>query len=281
VKKFLILILLFLIISIPNLVNAQGIVKGNGDIVIKSNEEVRGDVRLGNGNVTVYGKVFGNIIVLKGDINLKEKSYVRGDVITYNGRIIMDDEAIVVGRRIEFPPEVSSENSNNLNIPPVFLSNEGLLLKIVIILLIAIFSLLFLILFEKSFINISSYFVKNILYIIPLSIIIFTLSLFIIPKEAIFPFGRSIYIIYIITLIILGFCGISVVVNKLGNYILKIFKKDLQDNIGERILSTIIGILVVFIFIILPKVGFLFLTIFASISFGITFLYLIEKIFKS
>ncbi|HQP00482.1 MAG TPA: polymer-forming cytoskeletal protein [Caldisericia bacterium] len=280
-KKFLILILLFLIISIPNLVNAQGIVKGNGDIVIKSNEEVRGDVRLGNGNVTVYGKVFGNIIVLKGNINLKEKSYVRGDVITYNGRIIMDDEAIVVGRRIEFPPEVSSENSNNLNIPPVFLSNEGLLLKIVIILLIAIFSLLFLILFEKSFINISNYFVKNILYIIPLSIIIFTLSLFIIPKEAIFPFGRSIYIIYIITLIILGFCGISVVVNKLGNYILKIFKKDLQDNIGERILSTIIGILVVFIFIILPKVGFLFLTIFASISFGITFLYLIEKIFKS
>jgi len=281
VKKFLILILLFLIISIPNLVNAQGIVKGNGDIVIKSNEEVRGDVRLGNGNVTVYGKVFGNIIVLKGDINLKEKSYVRGDVITYNGRIIMDDEAIVVGRRIEFPPEESTENSNNLNIPPIFLSNEGLLLKIVIILLIAIFSLLFLILFEKSFINISSYFVKNILYIIPLSIIIFTLSLFIIPKEAIFPFGRSIYIIYIITLIILGFCGISVVVNKLGNYILKIFKKDLQDNIGERILSTIIGILVVFIFIILPKVGFLFLTIFASISFGITFLYLIEKIFKS
>lgn len=280
-KKFLILILLFLIISIPNLVNAQGIVKGNGDIVIKSNEEVRGDVRLGNGNVTVYGKVFGNIIVLKGDINLKEKSYVRGDVITYNGRIIMDDEAIVVGRRIEFPPEESTENSNNLNIPPIFLSNEGLLLKIVIILLIAIFSLLFLILFEKSFINISSYFVKNILYIIPLSVIIFTLSLFIIPKEAIFPFGRSIYVIYIITLIILGFCGISVVVNKLGNYILKIFKKDLQDNIGERILSTIIGILVVFIFIILPKVGFLFLTIFASISFGITFLYLIEKIFKS
>lgn len=280
-KKFLILILLFLIISIPNLVNAQGIVKGNGDIVIKSNEEVRGDVRLGNGNVTVYGKVFGNIIVLKGNINLKEKSYVRGDVITYNGRIIMDDEAIVIGRRIEFPPEESTENSNNLNIPPIFLSNEGLLLKIVIILLIAIFSLLFLILFEKSFINISSYFVKNILYIIPLSVIIFTLSLFIIPKEAIFPFGRSIYVIYIITLIILGFCGISVVVNKLGNYILKIFKKDLQDNIGERILSTIIGILVVFIFIILPKVGFLFLTIFASISFGITFLYLIEKIFKS
>jgi len=281
VKKFLILILLFLIISIPNLVNAQGIVKGNGDIVIKSNEEIRGDVRLGNGNVTVYGKVLGNIIVLKGNINLKEKSYVRGDVITYNGRITMDDEAIVVGRRIEFPPEESSENSNNLNIPPIFLSNEGLLLKIVIILLTAIFSLLFLILFEKIFINISSYFVKNILYIIPLSIVIFTLSLFIIPKEAIFPFGRSIYIIYIITLIILGFCGISVIVNKLGNYILKIFKKDLQDNISEKILSTIIGVLVVFIFIILPKVGFLFLTIFASISFGITFLYLIEKIFKS
>jgi len=281
VKKFLILILLFLIISIPNLVNAQGIVKGNGDIVIKSNEEIRGDVRLGNGNVTVYGKVLGNIIVLKGNINLKEKSYVRGDVITYNGRITMDEEAIVVGRRIEFPPEESSENSNNLNIPPIFLSNEGLLLKIVIILLTAIFSLLFLILFEKIFINISSYFVKNILYIIPLSIVIFTLSLFIIPKEAIFPFGRSIYIIYIITLIILGFCGISVIVNKLGNYILKIFKKDLQDNISEKILSTIIGVLVVFIFIILPKVGFLFLTIFASISFGITFLYLIEKIFKS
>ncbi|MGB9843486.1 MAG: bactofilin family protein [Caldisericia bacterium] len=282
-KKLILSIFLFLIILLvsPNLVKAQGIIKGSGDIVVKANEEIRGDIRLGNGNVTVYGKVYGNIIVLKGNITLREKSYVRGDIITYNGRIIMDEEAVVVGRRIEFPPKESTENTTGLNIPPLFLSNEGLLLKIVGILVITIFSLLFLILFEKTFLNISNYFNKNIFYIIPVSIVIFALSVFIIPKEAIFPFGRSIYIIYIITLIIFGLCGISILANKLGDYILKIFKKDLQENIGVRILSTIIGILIIFIFIILPKIGFLFLGLFVSISFGITFLYLIEKLFKS
>jgi hypothetical protein len=280
-KKYLILIFLILFILLPEIVNAQGIIKGKGDIVIKANEEVRGDIRVGNGNVTVYGKVYGNIIVLKGNINLKDKSYVMGDIITYNGRIFMDDEAVVVGRRIEFPPKETTEDNTGLNLPPLFLSNEGLLLKIVIILIITIFSLLYLILFEKSFMNILNYVSKNLLYIIPLSVLIFALSIFIMPKEAIFPFGKSIYLIYIITLIILGLCGISILTNKLGNLILKFFKKDLQDNIGIRILSTIIGILFIFILIILPKIGFIFLGFIASISFGITFLYLIEKIFKS
>lgn len=280
-KKYLILIFLILFILLPGIVYAQGIIKGSGDIVIKANEEVRGDIRVGNGNVTVYGKVYGNIIVLKGNINLKDKSYVRGDIITYNGRIFMDDEAIVVGRRIEFPPKETTEDNIGLNLPPLFLSNEGLLLKIVIILIITIFSLLYLILFEKSFMNILNFVNKNLLYIIPLSVLIFALSIFIMPKEAIFPFGKSIYLIYIITLIILGLCGISILVNKLGILILNFFKKDLQDNIGIRILSTIIGILFIFILIILPRIGFIFLGFIASISFGITFLYLIEKIFKS
>lgn len=280
-KKYLIFIFLAIIIFLPKVVYSQGIIKGSGDIVVKSNEEIRGDIRLGNGNVTVFGKVYGNIIVLKGNITLKEKSFVRGDAITYNGRIIIDEEAVVLGRRIEFPPKENIEPSKNLNLPTIFLSNEGLLLKILLILLTTIFSLLFLILFEKSFMNMVNYFNKNILFIIPLSVIIFTLSTFIVPKEVFFPFGRSIYFIYIFTLIFLGLCGVSIIVNKLGDTILKLFKKDLPDNIGIRILSTIIGILVIFILIILPKIGFLFLGFIASISFGITFLYLLNGIFKS
>lgn len=280
-KKYLIFIFLAIIIFLPKVVYSQGIIKGSGDIVVKSNEEIRGDIRLGNGNVTVFGKVYGNIIVLKGNITLKEKSFVRGDIITYNGRIIIDEKAVVLGRRIEFPPKENIEPSKSLNLPTIFLSNEGLLLKILLILLTTIFSLLFLILFENSFMNMVNYFNKNILFIIPLSVIIFTLSTFIIPKEAIFPFGRSIYFIYIFTLIFLGLCGVSIIVNKLGDSILKLFKKDLPDNIGIRILSTIIGILVIFILIILPKIGFLFLGFIASISFGITFLYLLNGIFKS
>ncbi|MGQ9845648.1 MAG: bactofilin family protein [Caldisericia bacterium] len=280
-KKYLIFIFLAIIIFLPKVVYSQGIIKGSGDIVVKSNEEIRGDIRLGNGNVTVFGKVYGNIIVLKGNITLKEESFVRGDIITYNGRIIIDEEATVLGRRIEFPPKENIEPSKSLNLPTIFLSNEGLLLKILLILLTTIFSLLFLILFEKSFMNMVNYFNKNILFIIPLSVIIFTLSIFIIPKEAFFPFGRSIYFIYILTLIFLVLCGVSIIVNKLGDSILKLFKKDLPDNIGIRILSTIIGILVIFILIILPKIGFLFLGFIASISFGTTFLYLLNGIFKS
>lgn len=280
-KKYLIFIFLAIIIFLPKFVYSQGIIKGRGDIVVKSNEEIRGDIRLGNGNVTVFGKVYGNIIVLKGNITLKEESFVRGDIITYNGKILIDEEAVVLGRRIEFPPKEGIEPSKGLNLPTIFLSNEGLLFKILLILLTTIFSLLFLVLFENFFMNMVKYFNNNILFIIPLSVFIFTLSTFIIPKEALFPFGRSIYFIYIFTLIFLGLCGVSIVVNKLGNSILKLFKKDLQDNIGIRILSTIIGILVIFIFIILPKIGFLFLGFIASISFGISFLYLLNGIFKS
>lgn len=280
-KKYLIFIFLAIIMFLPKVTYSQGIIKGSGDIVVKANEEIRGDIRLGNGNVTIYGKVYGSIVVLKGNINLKEKSFIRGDIITYNGRIIIDEEAVVLGRRIEFPPQESIENSKSLTLPTIFLSNEGLLFKIFVILLTTIFSLLFLILFEKSFMNMVNYLNKNILFIIPLSIIIFTLSIFIIPKEAIFPFGRSIYFVYVFTLIFLGLCGISIVVNKLGDFILRFFKKDLPDNIGIRILSSLIGILVIFILIILPKFGFLFLGFIASISFGVTFLYLLNGIFKS
>lgn len=280
-KKILILIFISLILIIPSIVYAQGIIKGVGDVVVKSNEEIRGDIRVGNGNVTVYGKVYGNIIVLKGNINIKEKSFVRGDVIAYNGKISVDENAIILGRRIEFPPKEQTESDLRLNIPTIFLSNEGLLLKIVIILLITIFSLLFLILFEKFFIDISNYLNKNLILIFPVSIIIFTLSIFIIPKEAIFPFGKWLYIIYIFILIVLSLAGVSILTYKLGNFILRLFKKDIQDYIGTRIVSTIIGILLTFILIILPKIGFLFLGLIISVSFGVMFLYLIEKLFKS
>lgn len=280
-KKLSLYIILTIILLIPAFVYAQGIIKSQGDIVVNNNEEIRGDIRLGRGNITIFGKVYGNVIVLKGNIYLKENSFIKGDVITYNGKIDIEKGVTVLGRRIEFPPKSDKEQATNLSIPLIFLSKENLLLKVAIILIVTTFSLLFLILCEKTLMDVSSFFSRNILCIIPLSIITSVFFLFIIPKEAIFPFGRSIYLIYILTLITIGLFGVSILVYKIGNFIFSLLKKEKNETIGDKIVSTIIGILIVFILIILPKIGFIFLGFFALLSFGLFIIYMFTKIFKS
>ncbi|MCX8095487.1 MAG: polymer-forming cytoskeletal protein [Caldisericia bacterium] len=274
-KIFIIFILIFLLL--PGTLLAQGIIKGKGDIIVKQNEEIRGDIRLGEGNVTVYGRVLGNIIVLKGNINLKNSSFVRGDIITYNGKINIDDGAIILGRKIEFIREGESE----INIPQIFLSGQGFLLKIVIALFIFLISFIFNA-FLKNFVSKTFAFLKNnFLIVLFTGILLFTIFIYNIPKEALFPFGKILYLLYLFSIIVFIAIGIPSIVNFLGESFLKIFKTEIEDNLIKDLVLSLIGTAIILVFIIIPIIGNILLGIICSISFGLTFFYSLYKIFKS
>jgi cytoskeletal protein CcmA (bactofilin family) len=275
-KKYLILIFIALLI-IPGTIFAQGIIKGRGDIVIKNNEEVRGDIRIGDGNVTIYGRVLGNVIVLKGNINLMKNSYVRGDVITYNGRINIEEGAVVLGRKIE----VIRESEKEFNIPAILISGREFLLKILISLIIFLISFIFLTLFKNISTTTYSFLKSNLISIFLIGSLIFTIFIYNIPKEAIFPFGRSLYLLYIISITLMILFGIPSIVKLLGEFLLKIFKVDIQDFLLKDFLISILGTVVILILIIIPLIGNFILGFLAALSFGLSFLFFIFKIFKS
>jgi cytoskeletal protein CcmA (bactofilin family) len=275
-KKYLILIFIALLI-IPGTIFAQGIIKGRGDIIIKQNEEVRGDIRIGDGNVTIYGRVLGNVIVLKGNINLMKNSYVRGDVITYNGRINIEEGAVVLGRKIE----VIRESEKEFNIPAILISGREFLLKILISLIIFLISFIFLTLFKNISTTTYSFLKSNLISNFLIGSLIFTIFIYNIPKEAIFPFGRSLYLLYIISITLMILFGIPSIVKLLGEFLLKIFKVDIQDFLLKDFLISILGTVVILILIIIPLIGNFILGFLAALSFGLSFLFFIFKIFKS
>ncbi len=274
-KIFVLIILIFLIL--PGIVFAQGIIKGKGDIVIKQNEEVRGDIRLGEGNVTVYGRVLGNIIVLKGNINLKNNSFVGGDTITYNGKINIEEEAVVLGRKIEF----IRESDREINIPQIFLTGQGFLLKIVLALFIFLISFLFNAFIKKVISETNAFLKKNFIFILLTGILLFTIFVYNIPKEALFPFGKVLYLIYLLSIIILVSVGIPSLVNFLGESFSKIFKTEIEDNLIKDLVLSIVGTTIILVLIIIPIIGNIFLGVFCSTSFGLTLFYSLYKIFKS
>lgn len=277
VNKKIFLLFILIILFLPGTILAQGIIKGKGDIVIKPNEEIRGDIRLGEGNVTVYGRVLGNIIVLKGNINLKSKSFVKGDVITYNGRIEIEEGAIILGRKIEFIRERDIE----VNLPQILLSGQGFLLKIIIALFIFIITFLFNAIFKNFVIERDSFLKKNFLLILFIGILLFTIFVYNIPKEALILFGKVLYLLYILSMIFFILTGIPSVVNYIGENFIKIFKISIEDKLVKDLVLSLIGTSIVLILIIIPILGNIFLGIISSLSFGLTFTYSFYKIFKS
>ncbi len=275
-KKLLILIFI-LLFFVPGKLFAQGIIKSKGDIVIKQNEEVRGDIRVGDGNVTVHGKVLGNIIVLKGNINLKTNSFVRGDVITYNGKINIDEGAVVLGRKIE----IIRENEEELNIPAFLVSGHGVIVKFIITLFIFLISFILMTLFKKFTQESYLFFKSNYIFIFFIGALLFTIFIYNIPKEAIFPFGRFLYILYAFSLISLVLLGVPSIVYFFGETFFKIFKIDIEDSFIKDLLISILGTVIILILLVFPILGNLILGILTSLSFGLSFLFFIYKIFKS
>ena len=279
-KKILLLVFVLLLILTPTVVSAQGIVKDGGDVVVKPDDVIRGDIKVGVGNVTVFGKVFGNISVLRGDIILKDKAFVSGNVVTLGGKIVEEGEVMIKGRKIEFPPK------NNIpyrkpRIPAFLLTNEGFVLKVVIILVLLIFSVMFTGLFKEGFNTFVSFSRKNLILSLPLGIIVLTLLLYFTPERVIFPFGRTLFLLYTGTIYFLILMGMSVLSYLVGEKILKLLHQEAKTNNIREIVTTLIGGLFLLLLILIPKIGIYLLSIVASLSFGVSLNYLIYKIIKS
>lgn len=122
--RFLILLLL------PIALSAREFVVGT-DYTIEPDRVIEGDLLVIGGTCTIYGKVNGDIDVIKGKVVLKKGAKVRGDIKSYGGRIIREGESSVNGRikneiEIERYRDFDLEYSrvDGLTIGPIF-EREG------------------------------------------------------------------------------------------------------------------------------------------------------------
>ncbi|MFH1842991.1 MAG: hypothetical protein ABIF77_07260 [bacterium] len=83
------------------------------DVLIKDDEEIRGDVIVIFGDAVISGRVHGNVINVLGDVELDETSEVTGKVIVI-GRLDQDEDA-EVGESVKvFRPPFSSHELGNV-----------------------------------------------------------------------------------------------------------------------------------------------------------------------
>lgn len=78
------------------------IVRFGEDIYVEHGDLVRGDIVVFGGNVSVQGKVIGNIVVMAGDAEMLSGAEVDGDVVVLGGALVEEPDVIVHGERVEF-----------------------------------------------------------------------------------------------------------------------------------------------------------------------------------
>lgn len=76
------------------------IVKFGEDLWIGPGELIRGDVVVFGGDVTIEGKVVGNVVVMAGDGDLRDGSEVTGDVVVLGGTLREEGYAQVHGEKV-------------------------------------------------------------------------------------------------------------------------------------------------------------------------------------
>lgn len=94
---FILAALVLLSLPYSAFAKAQDIVKMNTDVEI-SQGMVANDVVAVGGDITVFGRVESNVVVVGGSVILKPKSYVAGQVVVVGGNLVKDPAAIIEGR---------------------------------------------------------------------------------------------------------------------------------------------------------------------------------------
>lgn len=69
----------------------------NGNTEIALNDSVQTDLVVKNGNLTIYGTILGDVLVVNGDIELKSSAKVLGNVRAMNGSITKENGSFVEG----------------------------------------------------------------------------------------------------------------------------------------------------------------------------------------
>jgi cytoskeletal protein CcmA (bactofilin family) len=68
-----------------------------GNTVIEKSDTVNSNVIVKAGTLTVYGRINGDVLVVGGDLKIRDNAYIRGNVKIINGEVTKDDDAVVVG----------------------------------------------------------------------------------------------------------------------------------------------------------------------------------------
>lgn len=72
------------------------------DFEVADDEIVQGDVLLVGADAYVSGEVQGNVYVLFGDLIVEERGLIAKDAISIGGRVLVDNRAEILGRRLDF-----------------------------------------------------------------------------------------------------------------------------------------------------------------------------------
>lgn len=112
-KYFIFLTSLLLIFAASSaLAKGNNIVKMHSDIEVAKGESA-GEVVCVGGNVTVGGRVEGNVVAVAGGVTLGPGSYVGGEVVCVGGNVVKDPSAVISGKITQvyiphFIPSVTS-----------------------------------------------------------------------------------------------------------------------------------------------------------------------------
>lgn len=76
------------------------IVKFGEDVFVEEDELVRGDIVVFAGNVTIEGKVVGNVVVMAGNGSMRSGAEINGDVVVLGGVLDEEPEVLIHGERV-------------------------------------------------------------------------------------------------------------------------------------------------------------------------------------
>ncbi|MDP2884276.1 MAG: DUF5686 family protein [Ignavibacteria bacterium] len=68
-----------------------------GNTVIQKGDTVNTNLVVKGGDLTVYGRINGDVLVVGGDIYIRDGAYIGGNIKVINGEVNKDDDAVVVG----------------------------------------------------------------------------------------------------------------------------------------------------------------------------------------
>lgn len=236
------------------------IIKINTDVEI-TKDMVANDVVVIGGNITVFGKIEGNVVAVGGSVNLKPASTVGGQVVVVGGDVAKDPAAAVEGRitQIDMPHFMPSITT--------FLKGGWLALWATISLLALLGFLGLAILMaalipehigtavsalEKSFVNMLLWGVFWIILIVPIAALlaISIVGIVLIPLE----------ILLVVLALIIGYIASAIFI---GKNIMLSFKK-----VSLPFVDAILGILVLFLIGFVPVVGAIVKFLFVTAGFG-------------
>jgi hypothetical protein len=85
----------------------QNVIFGR-DVVIDEDEVIHNDMIIINGDLDVYGRVIGDIVIIVGDISLYDGSEVTGDLLCIGGEVIVEPGAEAFGEITALGDDLSS-----------------------------------------------------------------------------------------------------------------------------------------------------------------------------